>query len=365
MPVSEWPAEDPYPPAPFDTTGADQAPEALTADAALVREAQHLLAELQEATRGLGDAFARAGFAPGAWHSADTHLSALSDQLPTISLEALLTRLGEFAGDMGPAWLADGGEALDEFAHEVTVLLETSRPLRALAQRQRLTPSVARGRLPLERALGDVRVGTQLDRLARTLGQLAEVAELLEPLPAFSPSAPSRHPHGIAALGRRLLWTVWPPRRSRVLALGLVAGLLVVVVSGMLALTHGRPLLPGGAPVLTSAQATATAMLHRGATPSPTPAPIPAHLAVSPASVVLPCSGTSVTLTVSDSGAQALTWHASVSGSAVLSTTSGWVGAHGSGTLSAHASGGQRAQGTITFTSNGGTGAVKYRVSCH
>jgi hypothetical protein len=128
----------------------------------------------------------------------------------------------------------------------------------------------------------------------------------------------------------------------------------------------------GGAKSLTSAQATATATPARQATPSPTrtaasPTPdlVPAHLAVSPSSVVLPCSGASVTLTVSDTGGQALTWHASVSGSAVLSATSGAVSPHSTGTVGVHASGGQRGSGTIVFTSNGGRDTVSYKVSCH
>ncbi len=120
--------------------------------------------------------------------------------------------------------------------------------------------------------------------------------------------------------------------------------------------------------MLTSAQVTHT----RSATPSPTrtavpptPVPGPAHLVVSPTSVVLACGGANVTLTVSDTGGQALTWHASVSGNAVLSATSGWVGPRSSGTLDAHARGAQHGSGTIDFTSNGGNGTVTYKVSCH
>jgi hypothetical protein len=413
MPVSKWPSD-----AHETTDAADAAPagqaagQLAAAHASLRHEAKRLLGELREATSSLGDAFAAAGFAPGAWRSPAASLPTLNDQMPNVRLEALLTRLAEFAADTGPHWLASDGAALVAFAREVRVLAATIRPLRALAQRQRVTPPSARGPRPLEHALADGRVGTQLDRLADTLNQLTELAPLLE-APPPSPSAArsghepaprdvsglpsSEHEHGSRApdwlvrlrerhaeapdapsdsgkaprwAGSGLLGRVWPRRHVRIVALGLVAGLLVLVVSGALALTHARR-LPGGTGSLTSAQALATATHRRSGTPSPartavppTPVPGPAHLAVSPASVVLPCSG--ATLTVSDTGGQALTWHASVSGSAVLSATSGWVGPHSSGTLGAHSQGQpQHGPGAIVFTSNGGTATVTYKVSCH
>jgi hypothetical protein len=375
----------------------------------LNNEAQRLLAELREATAGLGDALVGARFPPGAWQSPDASLPTLSGQLSNVRLESLLTRLAEFARDTGPQWLTGDGAALDDFAHEVKVLAAAIRPLRTLAQRQRVTPSSERGRRQLEQALGDVRVGAQLDRLARTLSGLTELAPLLEPQPEHRPAgmhpggpqgkrehgtgAPEwllrlggrqgRAPDGLPAAAKRWRWPgtqlfqrMRPRRPGRAVALTLVAALLVLVVSASaLALAH-RPPPSGGGKTLTSAQAaaTATALHRRSGTPSPertaaprtaTPAPVPAQLAVSPASITLPCTGTKVTLTVSDTGGQALTWHATVTGAAVLTASSGWVGPHSSGSLSAYSSGGQRTQGTIDFTSNGGTGTVRYRVSCH
>ncbi len=385
MPFSKWPS---------DANAASESAEYLAAArASMLDDARRLLSGLYQATSGLGDAFVGAGLATSAWRSPNAQLPALSDQLPDVRLDALLMRLAKFAADTGPRWLAGDGAALDEFAHEVQALASEIGPLRALAQRQRLSPPSARDRLPLEQALRDVRVGTQLDWVARTLRRLAELTPLLEPLPLFPPAAPSwpepapMDPGGLSGAqenraaapdwlvrmrgeasrwpGSGLLRRVWPPRHARVA--WLVAGALVLVVSGALVLAHDQP-PSGGTRVLTSAQVTHT----RSATPSPTrtavpptPVPGPAHLVVSPTSVVLACGGANVTLTVSDTGGQALTWHASVSGNAVLSATSGWVGPRSSGTLDAHARGAQHGPGTIDFTSNGGNGTVTYKVSCH
>jgi hypothetical protein len=398
MPIRKWPSD------------ANQWTAA--SDSISAGEAKRLLGELQEATSGLGDAFVGAGFARGAWRSPDALLPTLGDQLPTVPLEALLARLAAFAAQTGPRWLVGDGAALDEFAHEVRTLAEAIRSLRVLAQRQRLTPFSARSRRPLEHALADVRVGAQLDRLALTLRRLTELASLPPASPAaWSEHAPALRDRGILPAepeqnatgapdwlvrlrgrrekapmapdalpdsgkvprwpGRRFLQWMVRPRHARVVALGSAA---VLLVSGalVLALMHGRVPPAGGTKSLTSAQATATASHAQRATSSPTqtaapPTPVlaPAHLAVSPASVVLPCSGTSVKLTVSDTGGQALTWHASVSGNAVLSATSGDVSPHSSGTVGVHASGSQRGQGTIVFTSNGGRDTVSYKVSCH
>jgi hypothetical protein len=407
MPVSKWPSDANQWTAASDVLPAGQATGDLAAArSSLLHEAKRLLGELQDATSGLSDAFVGAGFARGAWRSPDAMLPTLGDHLPNVPLEALLARLAAFAAETGPRRLVGDAAALDEFALEVRTLAEAIRSLRVLAQRQRLTPFSARSRWPLEHALADVRVGAQLDRLALILRRLTELASL----PPASPAAWSEHAPGPREPGilpaepeqdasgapewlvrlrgrrekahiapdappergkvpRRLLQGMVLPRHARVLALGSAA---VLLVSGALALMHARVPPAGGAKSLTSAQATATTTPARQATPSstqtaasPTPVLVPAHLAVSPSSVVLPCSGASVTLTVSDTGGQALTWYASVSGSAVLAATSGDVSPHSTGTVGVHASGGQRGSGTIVFTSNGGRDTVSYKVSCH
>ncbi|HZC77953.1 MAG TPA: hypothetical protein VE258_09410 [Ktedonobacterales bacterium] len=403
MPVSKWPSDANQWTTASGALPAGQATDALAAArSSVLHEAKRLLGELQEVTSGLGDAFVGAGFARGAWRSPDAMLPMRGDQLPTVPLGALLARLAAFAAETGPRWLMGDAAALDEFAHEVRTLAEAIRTLRVLAQQQRLTPFSARGRRPLEHALADVRVEAQLDRLALILRRLTELASLppaslaawsehaLAPrdpgnLPAEpeqdatgapewlvrlrgrrekAPIAPDALPDR-GKVPRRLLQGMRRPSRARVLALGSAA---VLLVSGALALAlmHGRLPPAGGAKSPTNAQATATATPSPTQTAAPpTPVLVPAHLAVSPASVTLPCSGASVTLTVSDTGGQALTWHASLSGSAVLSATSGDVSPHSSGTVGVHASGGQHGSGTIVFTTDGGRDTVSYKVSCH
>jgi hypothetical protein len=409
MPVNDWPT---------DVNPGDRATQDVAAARAAMAEAKWLLGELHDGANELGDALAAAGFSPRAWRSDDARLAELGDQLPDVTVDALFSRLAEFTADSGPAWLAGDGEALDDFEHEVLVLAGVMRPLRVVAQRQRLTPPSRRGRLPLERALGDGRVGAQLDRLVRTLRLLVELAPQLEPVPPepdFAAGAPlgagadvslarhgdptmpmggglpttdeaAGHHSGIGgkALGAAFqgrmarLWAgvgavrrVWAglPRRTRLAA---VAALLVigVSVSGVLALhgiTQPRTSAPGTKTVVASRTATAG---HAQVTPgrttttaATTPAPAPGKLAINPTSIRL-CPGTSGTLTISNTGGQALTWQARAPQTVILSATSGSLGAHTSATITVRVSGTQHGPGSIVFTAGGSNVTVTYRVSC-
>jgi hypothetical protein len=145
--------------------------------------ARTLLRQVREANSRLGDALVAAGLPPSEWRTPEALLSELSDQFPEATVDALLIRLAEFAGGTGPIWLTGDGGALDDFEREAHTLGDVIRPLRALAQSQRITPASDRGWLALEQALGDMRVGAELDRLARALRDLAELAPLLVQLP--------------------------------------------------------------------------------------------------------------------------------------------------------------------------------------
>ncbi len=173
MPVSDWPN---------DVDHGVLAGAGLVDARAAMSESLRLLHELRDASISLGDALVRAGFTPDAWREPDAMLAEFTDQLPGITVDALLAHLTEFAASRGPQWLAGDGAALDDFEREVRALAAIARPLRALARREQLAPPADRSGLPLGRALADAGVGAQLDRLARSLQQLAELAPHLAPL---------------------------------------------------------------------------------------------------------------------------------------------------------------------------------------
>lgn len=428
MPMSQWPP---------DARSAYYAPQQLPAGNASTQEAKRLLDELGATVNQLGDAFIGAGFPPSAWRAPDARLAVLGSQLPDMTMEALLMRLATFATRTGPGWLAGDSAAIGAFAHEAQMLARTVRPLQALAERQRIRPPSARGERLLERALGDGRAGAQMDRLAYILRMLAEMVPQLElaraarvdgpgapadsaggtagkrppargfsvnAQPGFAPQPetlgeiPAEHgdtdpdgppawllggaPAPLAEAAPALRWRVsqllrrvWPPRRPRIWALGLVMVLLVLAVSGVLARAV-MPLVSGSssptvAPLLsgraagTAVSGTALASATPASVSSPTPATAAsANLVLSPTSIILPCSGASVTLKLSNTGGQALTWQASVSGNAVLSATSGSLDPQSSSTITVHARGPQHGTDAIVFTSDGGTARVTYRVSC-
>jgi hypothetical protein len=193
MPGSDWPTATDE-----GSAGAARGSDALgPSDAGVamrvaMQKARTLLRDTHEATARLGDAFVGAGLPPAAWRTSEALLSALSDQLPDATVATLLARLGEFSAGAGPDWLSGDGGALDDFEHEARALADVIRPLRALARRQQKVPGRARGQGSLERVLGDVRVGAEMDRLVHALCAVTVLAPLLAPLP------PGASPNGAA-----------------------------------------------------------------------------------------------------------------------------------------------------------------------
>ncbi|HEX8036557.1 MAG TPA: hypothetical protein VF510_22055 [Ktedonobacterales bacterium] len=162
----------------------------------VMREVIGLIEELRGAAKKLGDAVAAAGFPAREWVGPDAALALLGESFPDISLDAFLTRVAEFAAGMGPAWLRGGADEIARFSDEVQLLDEVARPLRIFAQHQRMLPASERGELRLERALGDGRVGTQLDLMAGYLRDLDALAPYIVPLTpsewaALNPPSPA------------------------------------------------------------------------------------------------------------------------------------------------------------------------------
>lgn len=168
-----------------DELPTDELPDeyAALADAReVMREVLGLIEELRGSAKKLGDAIVGSGFPAREWVGPDAALALLGEQFPDVSLDAFLTRLAEFAAGMGPAWLRGGYAEIARFNDEAQVLHGVARPLRVFAQRQRMLPVRERGDLPLERALADGRVGTQLDLMAGHLRDLDALAPYIVPL---------------------------------------------------------------------------------------------------------------------------------------------------------------------------------------
>jgi Viral BACON domain len=165
-------------------TSEDDVYEVLNDPRRVMMEVVALVEDLHHAVTRLGDAIAAAGLPAREWRTADCRLLLLADQFPDITLDALITRLAEFAAGMGPHWLHGDRADIAQFNDEVAILYSVVRPLRTTAQRLRMVPVRERGDLPIERALGDGRVGTPLDRVAAVLRDLDSLGPYLVPLAA-------------------------------------------------------------------------------------------------------------------------------------------------------------------------------------
>jgi hypothetical protein len=147
----------------------------------MLEAAAHVEA-LHHATTRLGDALVGAGLSGREWRSQDALLSLLDEELPDVTVDALITRLAEFAADTGPVWLHGDERDLEEFHREVEVLNDVARPLRRVAHRLRMGTAGRDAELPIERAFASVRVATPLDLLAAILRDLEMLAPIMAPL---------------------------------------------------------------------------------------------------------------------------------------------------------------------------------------
>jgi hypothetical protein len=348
-----------------------------------------LLEDLHKATTRLGDAIAAAGFHGREWRGLDAQLDELSDQFPEITLDDLITRLAEFSAGNGPAWLRGDRADIERFNDEAAILGGVMRPLRVLAQRQRVTPARERSRQPFERALADGRVGTQLDLMARYLRDLEALAPFIVPLapeewnltslaPPAPPapkrsaapipaarsgpamqrftrlrdfadsargSAPSSRQAGTSqafalAVGRARVGT-----EALVLRLRLYRWMVVVIAALILAIATG---------LLTLA-------IHEGVSLAP-----PSHLQATPARLTLTCTGKGATqvLTLRNTGSASLTWQIAAPAGLTLSAAKGLLTRGASATVTVKVSAARAARGTLAFTSTDGAAQVPYTVTC-
>jgi hypothetical protein len=345
-----------------------------------------LLEDLHKATTRLGDAIAAAGFHGREWRGLDAQLDELSDQFPDITLDDLITRLAEFSAGNGPAWLRGDRADIEHFNDEAAILGGVMRPLRVLAQRQRVTPARERSRHPFERALADGRVGTQLDLMARYLRDLEALAPFIAPLtpeernlaspapPAPQPStapapaarsgpamqrftrlrdfadsargsAPSSRQAGTSQAFTRALGRARVGTEVLVLRLRLYRWMVVVIAALILAIATG---------LLTLA-------VHEGLTLAP-----PSHLQATPAQLTLTCTGKGTTqaLTLRNTGSASLTWQIAAPAGLTLSAAKGLLTRGASAIVTVKVSAVRAARGTLDFTSTDGAAQVPYTVTC-
>lgn len=389
--------------------------EALADASEVMGEVIGLVEEMRGSTKKLGDAIAASGFPAREWVGPDAALDLLGEPLPDISLDAFLTRLAEFSAGMGPAWLRGGETEIALFTDEAQILNDVARPLRVFAQRQRMLPVRERGELPLERALGDGRVGTQLDLVAGYLRDLESLAPYIVPLtpsewdalvppppPSATPPAP-RQPEPVRGSASGVLtgeqehWLLNSQKRPAVSpnaspqrpsvadapqsytrlrdfapppsAQGrrpMHSQQLVLHVPngrGMLKLLQRHRWAVLGILVLVLSAGTGllslVALHNKATTPS-------AILAASPTSLSLTCTGrrSTATLVLYDKGKTPLSWTVNPPAGLRISATQGALNPGASASLSVAATSRTASHGALIFPTDDGTLTIPYVITC-
>lgn len=389
----------------------------------VMREVIGLVEGLRGSAKKLGDAIAASGFPAREWVGPDAALVLIGEPFPDISLDAFLTRLAEFTAGMGPSWLRGGEDEIARFIDEAQILNDVARPLRVFAQRQRVLPLRERGDLPLERAFGDGRVGTQIDLVAGNLRDLDALAPYLVPLtpsewaalqplpPPFAAPQPANQPAPVSGatsgvlVGQQEHWLLTsgkqqavaassPPQerahtadapqtysRLRDFAPPAAAPRASTAVANdaspdewrtVLRVPNGRGLLALllhnkwvvlGITILVLSAGTgllSLAALHMNAT-TPTK-----HLVAAPTALRLTCSGkgATATLTLRGTSKAPVSWTLNPPDTLHVSATHGTLRPGSSGTFTATSTSQTATQGVLTFTVDDGILTVPYVISC-
>jgi hypothetical protein len=383
----------------MDKYSTDKLPDeyaALGDPVQVMAEVLTLVEQVRVSNKKLGDAFVSGGLAGREWRGRDCELALLSDQLPDVTLDALLTRLAEFAAGTGPHWLRGGIADIERFNDEASILSETLRALRIVAQRQRMLPLRQRGSLPMQRALGDARVGTQLDRIAAALRDLEALAPYIvppdpdawtrpplapEPAPAApvgarvaSPFAPPAAPAPDTSLTPHVLRAV-PARtdpfgqkqktlgiRQRTMSLRLTAAMASVATQARAVGERLEPrkwlVVAVTAVVLAASTAFVGLLVRNGGTA------FASQLTTTPARLTCAGRGATASLTLRDTGSGSLTWSTKPPSALTLSATQGTLKQDATAQLTVKAHTSRPAQGTLTFTSALGDATVAYSITC-
>jgi hypothetical protein len=333
----------------------------------MLEAAEHVEA-LHHATTRLGDALDAAGLSGHAWRSEDALLSLLDDELPDITVDDMITRLAEFGADTGPVWLRGAERDLEAFHHEVAVLHDVVRPLRAAAHHLRMGTAGRYEALPIERAFASGLVASQLYVLAAMLRDLELLAPVMAPLapdewdalhgfePAHPPWAaqPYDDPGDYAPDGPA--WTDGP-RRSFGLETLPAALLRRGQALGSWLQAHKLVAAAGLSLVLVAGIALAQVAAWPGASR------LSALMAV-PATVTLTCSSRPATVTLTNPGKQSLTWQAEPPAGLSVVPAGGALQPGQSAALRVAAHRKEPGSGAIVITATDGTASIPYTVTC-
>lgn len=343
-------------------------------------EAADHVSKLHRATDQLGDALVAAGLPGREWRSEDAVLSLLATSLPDIDVDALITRLAEFAADTGPTWLHGDERDLETFHEEVAILRDVVRPLRVVAQRLRMASERERGDLPIERAFGHVRVATPLDLVASLLRDLELLAPVMAPLtpeewdpppassPAPMPPGPVSYEPAPANAGRpvgprlRDFAPARPVGDGATFATRIRKTLPAMMrhyseqVSDRIQ-THRLMVAAGIVVVLATGVAIMQLVGGRQAAPSP--------LIASPAQLSVPCASQRhhATLILKNMGQQGTAWMVTVPSGLGIAPTHGTLAPGQSAALQVTAATRSDQSGALDITASG-TLTVPYSVNC-
>jgi hypothetical protein len=345
----------------------------------MLEAAEHVEA-LHHATTRLGDALVAAGLSGRVWRTEDALLSSLDEELPDITIDDLITRLAEFGADTGPVWLHGDERDLEAFHHEVAVLRDVVRPLRAAAQHLRMGTAGRYAELPIERAFASVRVATPLDLLAAMLRDLELLAPVMSPLAPDEWEAPSdfepAHPASLRGGRSRAQapWSAQPHAHPSDFAPGApipkygLLGQLAVEMQPAALLRRGQALgswlqahklvaMAGLSLVLVTGIALAQLAGRPGA-------PRLSALVPVPSTATLSCSSRPVTVTLKNPGKQSLTWRAELLPGLSITPARGTVQAGHSAALRITALGRRVVSGTIVITATDGTASIPFTTAC-
>lgn len=382
-------------------------------------EAAEVVAELHATVTRLGDAIAAAGLPARVWRSPEADLRLLADRLPDMTVDALISRLSEFAAGTGPDWLHGDRAALRQFHEEAANLDALMRALRVAAQRLRLAPAHERGDLPIEVAFCHVRVVAAIEQVSLALGDLVALAPFMGPLTAeqwasLSPLEPAGATGADAEGEPRLVLDQLGPAASVSAASPLAASPLVQPAPGTATTLRLRdyartaPLNPRAisarqtvaVPRSLRLVADLTEPLQRGVRALARVVRMPARLVavlglilllaagagvlelahvdqaqpasaagatllVSPSRLTLACvPGRSATLTLKNATTGALSWSARVPTGLTISPAHGTLAVGKTVSLRVAVMSTHLKSGTISITTSHGTVAVPYTTTC-